>query len=249
MEAWEASLQQPTVSKELRSAFIRKWVEDELIVNAAVERGLDDDPWVQSRLDELSRRLLTSRILELETTGLPNVAPGAVVDYYRTHSNEFLWQKLHLNVKYWQSATRAPLDRIRQELVSSRAAPASPGQYAAVDTGSFEIDDPSAVDPASWKLFGWMKEGQIGYPTYHRTNYWMFRVVQRNEPNTQQSLDDVKDIIQARLMEVERLNTRDMIVSRVASRYLAENKLYWPDGYAGHANADSTRKHGTLTQE
>ncbi len=239
--AWEASLRQQIVAGEVRGSFIKHWVEDELLVQAARDRGLVDDPWVQGRLDEVSRRLLTSRLLDLETADATPPAPATIQQYYQSHREEFTWQKLHLAIQFWRCSSRASLDRLRGELLHARPTPLQPGESAAIDTGSFEVDDPAGVDPIAWRLFGWMPGGQLGYPVRFHEGFWMFRVTQRNEAGTPQSLEDVRDLITSRLLEDERMQVQGDIVRKLTVEYRRAGKLDWPSSIGTSVTGDSAR--------
>jgi len=232
--AWETTLLQSRVAPEVRAAFIRRWVESTLLAQVARDRGLDDDPWVQTRLDETNRQLLTSRLVELESSQLPNPTASELEQYFTEHQGEFVWQRLHLTVSYWRSTSRAPLDRLRRDLSGSRPQPLQPQEAAQVDSGHFEIDNPASVEPVAWKLFGWMKAGQVGYPSTYRGGWWLFRIARRDEPGSKQALTDVQDDIRSRLFERARTRRQADLVRDLSAEYQRAGRLDWPMFQTGH---------------
>jgi hypothetical protein len=240
VSAWEASLQKPQIPTEVRASFVRHWVEDELLVQAARERGLADDPWVQGRIDELSRKLLSARLMELESSALVAPSKKEIERYFEAHKTEFVWPQLYLSMKYWRAPNRIPLDRLRATLINARPTPVQPAEIAKVDTGAFEIDDPASVDNAAWKLFGWMAEGQLGYPVPYKNSSWMFKVVRRGEPNSPQTLDDVRDVITARLVEESRLRRQTELISNLISEFRRSGRLEWPQASESPTPGDTT---------
>ena len=227
VKAWESYLPNDKLTPELRSSFIRNWVEKELLVNAARERGLQDDPWVESRVDEIHRELLTARLLEVDAATQPPPSTKEILEYYNRHANEFIWKNLHLDVTYWRAQARAPLDRLRANISQNRPSPLFPSEIATIDSGHFEIDDPSLADPIALKHFGWMGAGQLGYPVLIRGTHWMFKMERRDEAGTVQKLEDVIDIVSSRLAESARLERRNQIVRTYAEKYRKEGRLQW----------------------
>ncbi len=227
LKAWESSFPNGKLSNELRSAYIRNWVEDELLVNAARERGLDDDPWIESRIDELRREFLKSRLLEIDAATIPRPSTKEVLEYFNQHSDEFTWNKVHLDVIYWHSTARPPLDRLRSVLAQNRPSPLLPAEVASIDSGRLDIDDPTIVDPAVWKHIGWMSAGQLGFPVAIRGSYWLFKINRRDESGTAQRLEDVVDIITSRITESARITRRNEIVKKYAEQFRNEGRLLW----------------------
>jgi len=229
VKTWESSLPEGKVTPDLRSAFIRNWVEEELLINAARERGLNDDAWIEARMDELHKKLLTSRLLELDAAARPPPSTKEVLEYYDRHADEFIWKHLHLDLIYWRCESRPPLDRLRSSLMQNRPSPLLPGEVAIIDSGNFSIDDPAIVDPVFWKHFGWMNPGQLGFPASIRGSYWMFKLIRRNEAGTRQRLEDVVDAITSRIIEINRLSRRNELVRQYAEQYRRDGRLQWID--------------------
>jgi len=242
VKAWESYLPKDKLTPETRNDFIRNWVEKEILISVALEKGLDDDPWVEARLDDLHRELLTSRLLELESTS--HTLPGTreVLDYYTRHAKEFFWKHPHLSITYWRSNSRPPLDRLRATLTQNRPTPLFPSEVAQIDSGKFEIDDPERFDSGVWKIIGWMNSGQISHPVVLRNTYWMFRIDRKDEQGTQMPLDAVVDEITARLNETARLNYRNELIRSYAEKYRNEGRLQWIDSSLSTTSAPIDEK-------
>lgn len=228
VEAWEASLQQNKIPEEARSAFIRRWIEEELLAQAAQDRGLLDDPWVQTQVDETLRKLLTARLIEIESANIAAPTRLEIETYFKVHQDEFVWERLHMKIEYWQSSSRPTLERLRRDLASARPTPLDPKENAPVDSGQFEITDPTGVDPSAWKLFGRMNTGQLSYPIYFRNTYWMFRMQRRDEAGSTKTMEDVREEISARLLEGARAKRQAELIKQLTDDYRKSGKLEWP---------------------
>jgi hypothetical protein len=71
--AWELSLRQPFVPEELRIAYIRHWVEKELLYQEALRKELHNDPWAAERIEEATQTILVARLLEQEYRSVSNL--------------------------------------------------------------------------------------------------------------------------------------------------------------------------------
>jgi hypothetical protein len=227
LQIWESSLQNQVISTEMRTAFIRNWVDQEILVQASKDIGLDTDPWVEGRLDELHRELLVARYLELDAVNIPPPSLGAVMSYFDQHGSEYVWTKPHLTVQYWRSGSRAPLDRIRGEMTSSRPTPLQPSEIAKIDTGRIEIDDPAILNSTVWKQISWMQPGQLGYPVSIDRTYWMFKVLRHDPAGSRKQLADARDDIVSRLLEEQRTNRRAELTQKLEKEFAADGRLQW----------------------
>lgn len=227
VSVWEAS-QQGKITAHQRAAFIRRWVEEELLARAAIDRGLEDDPWVQTRLDDVTRSLLTARLLEIESASIPTPGKQEIADYFEKHRADFIWEKPHLSLQYWRSSSKSALERKRRELTAARPLPSQPGEGAAIDTASMEIEDPARLNPTAYRLFGWLTAGQVGHPVYYQDSYWLFRVTRRDESGDPKRLEDVSTLITAQLMENARARRLSSLLRELSDEYQRAGALYWP---------------------
>lgn len=74
---------------EARLELLRNIVQRELLVSAAVRRGLDRDPNVLREMEQSRKGILAGRMLEDEVFGRIEVTPLQVADYLREHPDEF----------------------------------------------------------------------------------------------------------------------------------------------------------------
>ncbi|MCF7811187.1 hypothetical protein K9N50_09395, partial [bacterium] len=225
--AWEVSLQQPDISKDVRSAFIRHWVEEELLYRAARDRKLGEDAWVLERLDELEHSLLISRLLELEYRNIQQPSTNAVNTYFQQRSKEFMWAQVHLDIEYWRSAEEQPMNHLRSNIQRGRQAGIWTGQVSGLSTGRIQVDGPDSVAPEVWQIVSRMKIGSVSQVFRLNDEYWFFKLLDRREAGDQQGVDDVHDEIVIRLIEDTRRQIRDDLVRKLINEYRNSGQLYW----------------------
>jgi len=225
--AWEASLRQAEVPQELRSVFVRHWVEEELLYQAALEQGLMTDAWMAQRLDEITRSLLVSRLLETEYRKITPPAPSAVKAYFQKNSSEFVWPCLHLDVEYWKSDERIGMEGLRSNIQRGRRAGIWMGKAGSLENGHIELNGEGSTDPDVWRVVKCLVSGQVSQVLLVNDNYWVFKLIDRREPGEPQGYDDARDEIVLRLTEKTRRNVRDELVRKLVDEYHREGKLFW----------------------
>ncbi|NQU05550.1 MAG: hypothetical protein HQ568_05615 [Calditrichaeota bacterium] len=225
--AWEVSRRQQDISKDVRSAFIRHWVEEELLYRAAIDRKLREDAWVSKRLDELECSLLISRLLELEYRTIQQPSSNAVNDYFQQHCKEFTWAHIHLEIEYWRSNEKQSMTHLRSNTQRGRHAGIWTGEADGLNTGHIEIDGPDSASPEVWRIVSRMKVGAVSQVLHLNDEYWFFKLLDRREAGDQQGIDDVHDEIVIRLIEETRRQMRDDLVRKLIEEYRKSGQLYW----------------------
>ena len=225
--AWEASLGQREAPQEVRSAFIRRWVEEELLYQEALERELIKDPWVQQRLDELSRTILVARLLELECRTLPQPSPGAVQSYFQSHATDFIWPQMHLLVEYWCSDDHTGMNELRSNLLRGQQTGLWQGRVSNLETGRIALDGSESADPQIWRIVSSLKPGQVSQVAQVNDGCWVFKLVDQREAGELKGFDDVQDDIVTRLMEEARKHQREEVIRSLVEKYRRSGRLHW----------------------
>ena len=79
-------------STDRRKQFVENHIVSKLIYDDGVRRGLDDDPEIQRRLDELKEHLIVQRVMEEQQNA--TVTDEQVKAYYDSHPQEFSTEKV-----------------------------------------------------------------------------------------------------------------------------------------------------------
>lgn len=226
VNAWEASLQH-TAQPEARLAYIRHWVEDEIIFQSAVELGLSEDPWVVQRLDEITRALLISRYLQLDEKKISKPAPSAVRAYYQEHAGEFVWAHIHLEVEYWRCKEKSKLTSIRTELLRGNNNAINLYSPGLVSNGKINLDGPESSDPEVWKIVSRMKPLEVSKVSKINNEHWIFRLIRKQSAGDQREIEEVRDVIVSRLMEEARSQRYEAIIRSLFDEYRRKGWLDW----------------------
>jgi hypothetical protein len=75
---------------EERRAFVRRWVDTQVLYQEAVRRGLRDDPDVRARLRELEQQYLADYLVFTELREGSHVTEEEIEAYFAAHEREYL---------------------------------------------------------------------------------------------------------------------------------------------------------------
>lgn len=229
VSAWEASLRQVSITEETRLAFIRRWVERELLYQEALSRNIPNDPWIAERLDEISQRLIVSRFIELDASRLPRPTPNQVKEYYKEHSSEFVWEHLHLEIEYWQSDTREGMDQLRARLLRGTQNTDWDIVPGSLVHERISLNGPASTDPSIWNIIVKLKEGEVSNLVPIKDSFWIFKLINHNEAGEAKGIDEVQDEILARLTEDDQQTRREELIRNLIDKYRREGFLHWSD--------------------
>jgi tetratricopeptide (TPR) repeat protein len=89
IEALPPQVRERVTTPEAKKELLHGIVQRELMVAAAVRRGLDKDPEVLSEAEKARRGILAGRVFKEEVIDKMEISPGVVADYLRQHPQEF----------------------------------------------------------------------------------------------------------------------------------------------------------------
>ena len=227
VNAWEASLQQSNVPRNARQKFVEQWVEEELLFQAALDNDLDEDPWVKQRIDELTRSVIISRYLTLESNKLPQPSPRTVRDYFEQRRQEFVWAHLNLVVEYWRSDDKTGMDKLRAKLLRGHTNDYWYGKAESLDNGRISLDGQGSADPTVWNTISKLEEAQVSPVLKIDKDYWIFKLKEKHKPNEPKEIDSVRDEIVARLIEEGRRQHHEKLIRSIVEKYRHNGWLDW----------------------
>jgi hypothetical protein len=79
------------ISSAELNEYVRRWINNEILYDEAVRRGLDRSESVRARLEEVHRQLAVNALLDEEvyTNGSTEIRPEEIAEYYQAHNAEF----------------------------------------------------------------------------------------------------------------------------------------------------------------
>lgn len=229
VKSWESSLGQDNVDQETRLSFIRNWVEEVLLYEEALNQDLMIDPWVNERLEEVTRQIVVSRFLQLDAAKRPRPSPREIKQYFEENNSEFIRSNLNLEVEYWRSETKEGMDKLRANLLRGKTDAIWTGTAGGLDHNRISLEGAESTDPQVWKTIIRLKEGQVSNTVIINNSNWIFKLLERCEIGEMKKLEDVEEEIIVRLSEEQRAKRREELIKSLIKNYHRDGKLFWAD--------------------
>ena len=203
--------------------FVENWVQQELLYQEAVERGLDRDARVQELIDQARRDLLVAALLDLEFQDREvAVTDEAISSYYYGHQDRYKRAEEEIRAEHILVATRRDANALRQSLLQGDSFSDAAVQHsldlesseAGGDLGYFSADD----NPVLWEACQELAMETISKPVATERGYHIIRVLSRKEAGTVKELESVRSqIVEALVMEDYRKRLEELTL-RLRSR-------------------------------
>ena len=209
--------------REGRQTYLTLMAESRIALERAMELGLEDDPVVEAKTEELRRKILLDAVEKVEVEDKAVVTDEAAEDYYNRNLEKYHLPErvrlLSLAVKDEEQAggylkeikdgTRT-FDEIVKQL-SEDGLNEGPGGRNNGDTGLFAQDSFVGAEPFTEAAFA-LEVGQMTQEVFSleyngETYYMLFRLEERAEPY-QQTLEEVIDRAR-RSAEIELTEARE----------------------------------------
>lgn len=189
-------------SADRRKQFVENDILADLVFQEGVKRGIDKDPEVRKRLDELQRHLVVQRIMEEQQNA--TVTDEQVKAYYDAHPQEFSTERVKA------SHILVDNEQLANDLYAKLQA--DPSQFAKLATdNSKDLSNAKRggdlgfftrgrmVKEFDEAAFALKNDGEISKPVQTRFGW---HIIQRNgyEPGTVQPFDQVKAQIKVKLV-------------------------------------------------
>ncbi len=242
VKAWETSLHRENIPPELRLSFIRNWVEKELIYQEALREGLAEDPAIIEQLKQLKRDFLIAKLYEIVIMDQAPPDEKAIKKYFLEHSNEFVWENVHLKCEYWRSETNDGMDQLRKNLIRGIDDAIWTGKPNSLDHGVISVTGEENAGEDVWRIISRLKERELSSIARINGSFWIFRVVRRCSPGEPKTIEDVEAEIISRLNEEFRRRKREEMIRELVEEYKQNGWLQWSDARSVVTIIDSTGK-------
>ena len=176
---------------------VERWVETELLAQAAIAEGLDSDPSIDKRSKDFRRELLADAYLRFASWRLRDVSEDEVEAYYNKHRSGFVLARPEVKAYHFildnqtdaanlARALRTGNDAARAELLS---------QYQ----GEVKSFAPDAVLPELSRAVFMTRLRVVGpIKTVH--GYHVLDVISRRDAGAVRSIEEIRDEIVSQIM-------------------------------------------------
>lgn len=208
--------------KELAAEeFVRRWVEEELLLLEAHHQHLEEDSWVDRSVEAYRRKILISRLLDQDVLTDTLVTSSMIGRYYQEHQSEFLRSDEEVLMGYLVSEDRDGAKDARSAWVSGVV-------FAEILADEINLwgEDSVVVSRGELgeledKIFR-MSAGAVTGEESLGERWAVFKVYQRYAAGSIRELSEVTDEIRARLMAIYRQEALARYLEGLRSRYPVE---------------------------
>ena len=202
-------------------AYINSWTENRLLALEAESRKLDRSPEFKSEIEVIGAKILSSRLIELESASLDSPSLKEIEDYYIANEEEFVralpevefWFFSGLDISVLKSAARD----LRRGKDEKNHAEKYPGLRLVKD----KIVDPSSMPPPFNDLFGKPADTVLG-PVEINGRYYVFKILYRYKAGSVRPLGEVRNLIVDRILDEKKHSLREMLLKELRKKYHPE---------------------------
>ena len=224
---------------QLKKALVERWVEISLFSLAAKDAGLEKDPEVKARLDEVTKQILAQAYLEKKLLNQQRVSEEEVKAYYEKHREKYQEPRAvrarHILIEVPQGATPEQekealkkAQRLRERILKGEDFAKLAQKYSA-DPGTKEKGGElgfftqgqmvKEFEEAAFRL----KPGEISEPVRTPFGYHLIQVEEVKEAK-QRSFAEVKDRVREDLIQAKEEAALNKALKELAQKYGA--KIY-----------------------
>ena len=210
-----------SLKSQAAEEYIRRWVEEELILTEAYNRRINTESWVTRALEKYRRTILIAWMLDQEVVADSLVGDSDVEKYYLDHESEFKRTEDEVLVSYLVTSEEPVAKRARTQLVKGVS-------FSEIldNEGSLWGDDSVTVTKGELgsledRVFR-LGEGVVTQVERAGDNWVVFRVIQHYRAGTVRDLSEVAREIRARLLAMRKREARDSFLERLHAKYQVE---------------------------
>jgi hypothetical protein len=202
-------------------AFVNQWVEEELLLLEAHNRKIEEDSWVERALETYRRKVLISRLLDVETAVDSLVSDSSVARYYRNHRSEFARPKDEVLMAYLVSTDKDEAHRARLEWAEGASvSELVPGEMNLWGEDSILVTR-DELESLGDMIFQ-MGDGSMSEVQTLGDHWAIFKMYRHYKAGSAKELADVAAEIRARLLATSRKEAQDRFLEQLRSKYPVE---------------------------
>jgi hypothetical protein len=204
-----------------REAFVNQWVEEELLLLEAHNRKIEEDSWVERALDTYRRKVMISRLLDIESIVDSVVGDSLVAAYYQSHRSEFALPEDAVLMAYLVSSDKDEAHRARLEWAEGTAiSELLPGEMNLWGEDSIVVTK-DELESLGDMIFR-MRDGSLSDVQPLGDHWAIFKMYRHYEAGSIKDLPDAASEIRARLLAISRKQAQDRFLERLRSKYPVE---------------------------
>ena len=204
-----------------RREFVDKWVEQQLVYQEALDRGLDENARVRQLLDEARRDVLVASFLDREFEGSVDISDAEIADYFAVHAQEFTRTEDEIRAQHILLNSLRDAQTLRQKMLQGETFEEAAREHsqdvstksAGGDLGYFGASD----HPELWQACQNLTLNRLSKPVEFGRGLHLVRVLDRQEAGTVKDIEQVRPAIVEALVRQRYRQRLEELVQRLKS--------------------------------
>jgi len=184
------------VSVRQKRDIVERWMEEELLYQEALRRGIDEEPEVRGLIEESKRDLLVAQLLEREIGSDLDVGEEEIREYYEAHKEEFKRSETEIRARQILVDRNRKAEDIRKRLRKGERfetlAQEESLDSSALDGGDMGYFSEEISEPSFWSACRKLKTGTTSRPVRTDFGYHIIEVLDRKPAGSIRDLEQVR---------------------------------------------------------
>ncbi len=218
----------PVIGKKLSEVAVReyvlRWINDQVLYQEAMARGVESDAELQKELDRLQRELVINRLLEETVDKGISVSDEEIDAYYEANKASFILSEDMVRANHLLLPTLKAANKVRKRLKSgetfaevARSIPRSDSLASEDwDLGYFTRKD---VIPEIANVVFKMAVNSFSYPVKSDFGYHILQVVDKQKSGETKRLETVRDEIKHKLLTKKKQDKYQRFLLQMKSKF------------------------------
>jgi hypothetical protein len=201
--------------------FIKRWIDEEVLLQAAVKRKVHLNPEIKTKIKEQRKKIIVEEFLARESKGFSYVPDEeAIQQYYESHQKEFI--RRESEIKYAGIVVKSLKQAWQiREMISTGNFMAMIRAHSIGEIPESFADLPyqrmNEIDTCIYSVVFSTRIGGTTQPIRCGDNYHLVRIIDRQGPGTLKPLDEVKQEIANILINGKQKKYLDMKIQELKS--------------------------------
>ncbi len=209
--------------------YLQQWITDEMLYREAVRRGLDKQPSLAARLEDVRRQLVINALMDQEIYNAQTAASasGEIAAYYEEHKSEFILTNDVVLVSFTLFAERDEANQFRSAVLRGtpwgtavRDSIQGTAILARIDSTYFTQQ--TLFPPELWRAARGIGTGSPSFPIPTDEGYYVLVVWRYARQGQQAELAYVEPEIRSRLAIQRRQARFDSLLENLRARHTVE---------------------------
>lgn len=200
---------------------ITRWIDDELLYQAALESNLNKDKTIRTAVADYERRLLGMSYLKMLIQKSVVVVPSEIEEYYTQNQGSFLRPQKEVSVLHFLVQTKKEAGNLRSALIKKGTKSSSKEFLNKYHTDPRTVKKKNLIQALAFPVFSQKRGGIVG-PIQTEAGYHVLHILEIFPKGSLRSLVEVYDEIQQQLIRYKSIIITEQILDSLRHTFQAE---------------------------